>query len=285
MKPIFPYFGGKRRAAAQVWEALGTVDRYIEPFFGSGAVLLGAPVRPKSELVNDLSHHVANLWRALQADPETVWRVASAPCSEVELKARAAWLKAWKAPDFSDLSACDCYAAGVWLWSACVAIKAGCADLHRGDHGNGIKGLVFTRAWFDSVCERMARVQVLCGDWSRCVTSSALVDRACEAVGVFLDPPYSEGRNVPYEDNTGVAARAVWEWAIANGDNPRLRIIVAGYDDGRELPPGWKTIERTEGNGYASKGNGNRHRERLWCSPHCLTLNHSLQFTGENATI
>jgi hypothetical protein len=107
----------------------------------------------------------------------------------------------------------------------------------------------------------------------------------CEAVGVFLDPPYSEGRNVPYEDNTGVAARAVWEWAIANGDNPRLRIVVAGYDDGRELPPGWKTIERTEGNGYASKGNGNRHRERLWCSPHCLTLNHSLQFTGENATI
>ena len=77
LDPIFPYFGGKRRAAADVWAALGTVDRYIEPFFGSGAVLLGAPVRPKSELVNDISHHVANLWRALQHDPATVWRVAS----------------------------------------------------------------------------------------------------------------------------------------------------------------------------------------------------------------
>jgi site-specific DNA-adenine methylase len=189
LKPIFPYFGGKRRAAAEVWEALGTVDRYIEPFFGSGAVLLGAPVRPKSELVNDLSHHVANLWRALQHDPVEVWRVASAPCSEVELKARTKWLKAWTPPDFSDLSACDPYAAGVWLWVACVTISPDGDGLHRGNHGKGIKGLDFTRAWYDAVCERMARVQVLCGDWSRCVTRSAVQSDVLATVGVFLDPP------------------------------------------------------------------------------------------------
>ena len=287
MKPIFPYFGGKRRAAAQVWEALGTVDRYIEPFFGSGAVLLGAPVRPKSELVNDISHHVANLWRALQADPETVWRVASAPCSEVELKARVKWLKAWKAPDFSDLSACDCYAAGVWLWVACVTIAADTSNLRRGDNGVVIKNLT-GREWYDAVCERMARVQVLCGDWLRCVTDAALCTAVMHPVGVFLDPPYGEGSGVAYEDNTGTVARAVWEWAVANGDNPRLRIVVAGYDDGRELPPGWTEIKRAEKGGYGNgngNGNGNRFRERLWLSPHCLTLNHSLQFTGENATI
>ena len=105
-EPIFPYFGGKRRAAAQVWSALGTVDRYIEPFFGSGAVLLGSPTRPKSELVNDLDHHVANLWRSLQVDPNEVWRVASAPPSEVELKARHAWLQRWTAP--TERSCCAC---------------------------------------------------------------------------------------------------------------------------------------------------------------------------------
>jgi len=267
MKPIFPYFGGKRRAASQVWDALGTVDRYIEPFFGSGAVLLGAPVRPKSELVNDISHHVANLWRALQTDPETVWRVASAPCSEVELKARAAWLRAWKAPDFADLSACDCYAAGVWLWVACVAIKAETSDLRRGDNGVGIKNLT-GREWYDAVCERMARVQVLCGDWLRCVTDAALCTAVMHPVGVFLDPPYGVGNGVAYDDETGTVARDVWQWALANGDNPRLRIVVAGYEDGRTLPHGWTAIERIEKGGYGF-GNGNRHRERLWCSPHC----------------
>jgi DNA adenine methylase len=265
-EPIFPYFGGKRRAASEVWAALGTVDRYIEPFFGSGAVLLGAPVRPKSELVNDIDHHVANLWRALQADPAEVWRVASAPCSEVELKARAKWLKAWTPPDFSDLSACDPYAAGVWLWVACVAIGHG-NELHRADHGTGFKGFDFTREWYDAVCERVARVQVLCGDWTRCVTPTVIREKAAPIIGVFLDPPYGVG-NVPYEDRTGTVAADVWQWAVANGDNPRLRIVVAGYEDGRTLPHGWTAIHRTENGGYGN-GNGNRHRERLWCSPHC----------------
>jgi len=267
IEPIFPYFGGKRRAAAQVWTALGTVDRYIEPFFGSGAVLLGAPVRPKSELVNDLSHHVANLWRSLQQDPEQVWRVASAPCSEVELKARVSWLKTWQPPDFSDLSSCDPYAAGVWLWIACVDIGRGDGGLNRSDYGKGIKGYDFNRTWFDSVCDRIARVQVLSGDWSRCVVASTIREKAAPLIGIFLDPPYGEG-SVPYEDRTGTVARDVWQWAVLNGDNPRLRIVVAGYEDGRTLPSGWTTIERTEHGGYGNK-NGNRFRERLWCSPHC----------------
>jgi DNA adenine methylase len=270
MKAPFPWFGGKRKCADIVWQRFGDVDNYVEPFFGSGAVLLGAPVRPKSELVNDIDHHVANLWRALQSDPAEVWRVASAPCSEVELKARAKWLKAWTPPDFSDLAACDPYAAGVWLWVSCVAIVADGVGLRCADNGSGIKGLVFTRAWFDAVCERMARVQVLCGDWSRCVTKAALCDRESayiQPIGVFLDPPYGIG-NVSYEDRTGTVARDVWDWAVLNGDNPRLRIVVAGYEDGRTLPSGWTTIERTENGGYGS-GNGNRHRERLWCSPHC----------------
>jgi DNA adenine methylase len=277
--PIFPYFGGKRRAAAQVWTALGTVDRYIEPFFGSGAVLLGAPVRPKSELVNDLSHHVANLWRSLQQDPEQVWRVASAPCSEVELKARASWLKSWQPPDFSDLSSCDPYAAGVWLWVSCVAIKSDCSDLHRSDHGKGIKASQFNRTWFDSVCERIARVQILSGDWSRCLTKSALYETRCDPIGVFLDPPYGEGNGVEYEDRTGTVSFDVWDWAILNGVNPRLRIVVAGYEDGRTLPSGWTTIERVEKGGYGN-GNGNRQRERLWCSPHCHSPTTSSLFGG-----
>lgn len=270
LDPIFPYFGGKRRAAADVWAALGTVDRYIEPFFGSGAVLLGAPVRPKSELVNDLSHHVANLWRSLQHDPEQVWRVASAPCSEVELRARAAWLRQWTPPDFADLAACDPYAAGVWLFMTCTDIGRETGDLLSVHFNNGIKATGFTRAWFDAVCERMARVQVLCGDWSRCVSVGRIALSQANEVGVFLDPPYGVG-NVPYEDRTGTVAADVWQWALANGDNPRLRIVVAGYEDGRALPSGWTTIERTEPGGYSRRNpaNGNRHRERLWCSPHC----------------
>jgi len=38
-----PWFGGKSRAAHLVWAAFGDVSNYVEPFFGSGAVLLAVP--------------------------------------------------------------------------------------------------------------------------------------------------------------------------------------------------------------------------------------------------
>lgn len=36
----FPYFGGKRTVAPDVWKRLGAPDQYIEPFCGSAAMLL-----------------------------------------------------------------------------------------------------------------------------------------------------------------------------------------------------------------------------------------------------
>lgn len=273
IKPLFPHFGGKRRAAQQVWEALGPVKRYIEPFFGSGAVLLGNPhPLPLSELVNDKDHHVANLWRSLQVDPDEVWRMSTAPCSEVELKARSEWLEEWTPPDFRDPDACDPTMAGVWLWARATGIK-GSSDLHRGNHGKGVKAATFTPSDYHAVVERFRRVQVLCGDWSRCVTPSALQHKTTSPVGIFLDPPYGVGNGVQYEDGTNTVAQAVWEWACEHGDDPRLHIVVAGYEDGREIPQGWWVIERVENGGYSNQAkeeNPNRKRECLWCSPHCI---------------
>lgn len=36
-RPPFPWFGGKRKVAPIVWQALGDVELYVEPFFGSGS--------------------------------------------------------------------------------------------------------------------------------------------------------------------------------------------------------------------------------------------------------
>lgn len=49
----FPWFGGKARVASIVWDRFGDVPNYVEPFFGSGAVLLGRPHEPGIETVND----------------------------------------------------------------------------------------------------------------------------------------------------------------------------------------------------------------------------------------
>lgn len=71
----FPWFGGKSRVAGVVWQAFGDVPNFVEPFFGSGAVLLGRPesgLANPIETVNDLDGFVANFWRAVTQAPEEV---------------------------------------------------------------------------------------------------------------------------------------------------------------------------------------------------------------------
>lgn len=63
MKAPFPWFGGKSRAAPLIWECLGNVTNYVEPFAGSLAVLLLRPWGPgRNETVNDKDCYVANFW-------------------------------------------------------------------------------------------------------------------------------------------------------------------------------------------------------------------------------
>ena len=69
----FPYFGGKRRIAAEVWRRFGAVRCYVEPFAGSLAVLLSVPRDTgRVETVNDANAYLCNFWRAVQAEPEAV---------------------------------------------------------------------------------------------------------------------------------------------------------------------------------------------------------------------
>jgi DNA adenine methylase len=59
----------------------------IEPFFGSGAVLLSRPHPPRIETANDWDCCLANFWRATQFDPEGVVEWCDWPVSEVDLHA------------------------------------------------------------------------------------------------------------------------------------------------------------------------------------------------------
>jgi hypothetical protein len=119
MKAPYPYFGGKSRVASLVWERFGDVPNYVEPFFGSGAVLLVRPHPPKVETVNDMDAYLTNFWRALAADPDGVAEWADNPVNELDLHARHRWLigqkdfihKMRNDPDFHDVKI-----AGWWVW-------------------------------------------------------------------------------------------------------------------------------------------------------------------------
>ena len=125
----FPYFGGKSAVAPLVWDALGNCDGYVEPFFGSGAVLLARPHVGKIETVNDFDGLLANFWRAVRADADAVTDAADWPVNECDLHARHLWLVGQREslterlcgdPEYFDAKA-----AGWWLWGACAWIGSG----------------------------------------------------------------------------------------------------------------------------------------------------------------
>jgi hypothetical protein len=75
----------------------------------------------------------------------------------------------------------------------------------------------------------------------------------------------------------------VREWAIANGQNPELRIALCGYEaPDHAMPADWLEIAWKANGGYGNQakaettGRLNSHRERIWFSPHCLNPQGSL---------
>jgi len=139
LKPPFPWFGGKSRVAGVVWDAFGDVPNYVEPFFGSGAVLLSRPEKHKRkiETINDKDGFVSNFWRAVKLAPEETAEWADWLVSECDLHARHIWLVERK----KDLTArlegdpeyFDAKMAGWWVWGICCWIGSGWCD----EHGSG----------------------------------------------------------------------------------------------------------------------------------------------------
>ena len=67
--PVLKYPGSKWRLAKWIIGHFPAHATYLEPFFGSGAVLFTKPPS-KVETVNDLNNQVANLFRVLRERPE-----------------------------------------------------------------------------------------------------------------------------------------------------------------------------------------------------------------------
>jgi DNA adenine methylase len=130
MMAPFPWFGGKSRVADLVWSRFGSVRNYVEPFFGSGAVLLAREYDDRrTETINDADGFVANFWRATAADPESVAAACDWPVNEADLHARHLWLVSQRedltARLMGDPDFCDSKIAGWWVWGVCSWIGSG----------------------------------------------------------------------------------------------------------------------------------------------------------------
>ena len=343
MKAPFPYFGGKSTVAPVIWAALGQPKHYIEPFFGSGAVLLNRPdYNPTKhmETICDKDGYVANVWRALQMDPDAVAKVCDWPVNHADLNARRKYLlknAGLLAQLVDDPDYFDAKMAGYWIWAASCWIGSGLTRPdsmprvdgevgvnsfrgkrpHIGNDGEGCHRLAVAGGrpcfgsegahgvhkttltadpdplldvrdpytpglwdWFRQLSERLRRVRVVCGDWNRVCGGDWQDGRG--TCGIFFDPPYSAeaGRDPTiYQEESTTVAHDVREWCRSRADRKTYRIVLAGYFEEHEslLNEGWTVHRWSAHGGYANKakdktkckGEGNRHKEALFFSPHC----------------
>ena len=305
LRAPFPYFGGKSAVAGLVWDRFGDVRNYVEPFAGSLAVLLARPHWPwegnRIETVNDADCFLANFWRALQSDPDAVASHADWPVNEADLHARHLWLvnvgrehveRLRTEPEYYDAKI-----AGWWVWGCCQWIGSGWCHHpewqqlpHLGNAGRGVHrpsqqrphlgdaGMGDLYEYFRLLADRLRRVRVCCGDWSRVCGPTPTVKQGTTAV--FLDPPYTakaSRKSGLYARDDEDIGHAVRDWAVECGDDPRMRIALCGYDGEYEMPARWECVAWKARGGYGSQGDGestngraNARKERIWFSPHCI---------------
>jgi DNA adenine methylase len=282
----FPYFGGKRTIAADVWKWLAFPTQYIEPFCGSAAVLLAAPRIAPLEVINDSSGFIANFWRATKHQYADVARWADYPVSHIDLGARHIWLMAQRDrigdalhdPDWPG----DAKAAGWWLWGQCCWIGSGWCDWHgqiphASNAGMGVQALgqiphasdagmgEFVTScgqtafrWLSRVAKRLERVRIVHGDWTRCLNNHF----GGHDTAVFLDPPYRSCETV--YGNIVSIADAVEMWARKN---EHLRIALCGHYGDYRLP-GWHEVKWSRRR-FTYSGNKTTALECVWYSPAC----------------
>jgi hypothetical protein len=293
MKAPFQYFGGKRTIAPMVWDRLDRRSKhYIEPFCGSCAVLLENPKPCSLEVIGDWSGFIANFWRATINQSEAVARWADYPVIHIDLGARHVWLMAQRERLQVELSDPDWpgdpKVAGWWLWGQCCWIGSGwcdwdrktpVADLgqipHVSDAGRGIQAIgkiphvsdagrgMWTSGgatalrWLGQIADRMERVRVIHGDWSRCLNNHY----GGSDTAIFLDPPYLEYEGL-YAAHP--SAKEAAEWARSNA---HLRIAICGHVGDYDLP-GWDAVQWDRGR-LTYSGSKTTADECVWFSPAC----------------
>lgn len=185
MKPVLKYPGSKWNIASQIVELIPEHHSYLEPFFGSGAVLFNK-TPSNIETINDLDLDVVNLFRCIRENPDELSRMVTAtPYSRKEYddtytqpatedmdlyeKARRFLIRCWQGYGYRT----NGYKVG---WKN---------DLQGRERAYALKKWYYLPKEINEVAERLRMVQI------ENMPAVKLIERFdYENVFMYLDPPY-----------------------------------------------------------------------------------------------
>lgn len=204
MKPLLKWAGGKRWLAKKlVREFPDQICRYIEPFFGSGAVFF--EFRPDVAIISDANAALIEMYQAIRDNPEKIYQKLQALHTlhnkDMYYKIRAV------IPDDPDERAARFIYLNRTCWNGLYRVN----KKNEFNVPIGTKSaVVFDDDNFVDLAAQLKKAEISCCDFA------ASINRAGAGDLIYVDPPYCKR-----DDNRGFLKynRNVFSW----DDQLRLR--------------------------------------------------------------
>lgn len=253
MNAVIKYPGSKWRTAGWITSRFPSHHSYLEPFFGSGAVLFNKP-RSHIETVNDLDGNVVNLFRWIKEDPEKLAReIYYTPY------ARQVYEDAFaQAPEDSLGKAVNFY----------IRLNMGHGYRTTGERvgwKNDVQGrerAYAARDWCSLPGRIMEAAERLRGVQIECRPAVELMGRFnYPNVLIYLDPPYMPETRHGKQYRCEMYSRESHEELLGAAKKHRGPVLISGYESElyNSLLEGW---HREETDNYSQTGS--RKKEILW---------------------
>lgn len=266
---FFPWYGGKYRMTGILRNLIPSHRLYLEPFLGSGALLLHHPRSP-IEIVNDLDRDVANLF-SIMADrekgKELINKLGSLPYGKGFFNSVRQEQKA----GFHGFSDMDRALLTYVMISQSFNAARGAFSNKRFSGEDAYHKNIITN--IQDVYERLEGVQV----WN--IDAMGLIDHYanCSDVFAFLDPPYRSALR-------GENADKIYKFELPDWQHIQLlklirqakcKVLLCGYKeetgidlyDSFLLPYGWHCYLLAEiVKSSQDKKKKDIGREFIWCN-------------------
>lgn len=232
VQPVSPpaaYIGGKRILSGAIIDIINAIPHtgYAEPFVGMGGIFLRRDHKPRTEVINDISGDVANLFRILQRHyPQFMETLKFQVTSRREFERLAA-----SPPEtLTDLERAVRF---IYLQRTAFGGKVSGRNFGVNKSGGGRFNLTRLALVLEDIHERMAGVVIECLDWKAFITR---YDR--EGMLFYLDPPYfgneadyGEGvfRLGDFEVMARLLAGIKGRFILSVNDRPDVRAIFKGF--------------------------------------------------------
>lgn len=264
MKRILNYVGSKWNLASWIVSQMPEHNVYLEPFFGSGAVLFNKPTA-RIETVNDIDGNIVNLFKVVREQPDVLARAIDlTPYSREEYYQAFEKLET----DLSELERARIFLIRCWM-----ARGGKTSDRTGWRHNIDTVTVNAVPDWNglpDTILQATKRLKNVQIENQDAVTIIERYNR--DDCLIYADPPYlletrtkrhyaHEMKNSEHEELLKVL------------NSHRGFVLLSGYDSDfyNDLLPGWRKISK-----MATTEAATVKKEVLWINPQIIESNHQL---------